>query len=112
MSHLAADAGKSFGWEGMQDVPPFVEHDPATAGWTRRRDDPNVLARRMHLEAHAGIQGLEICRPDELQRAARLFRRDGFVPIADVMDSDQLAKMQAACTALVAEKVAGTPGMI
>ena len=33
------------GWEEMVFVPPFTDHDPSTAGWSRKRDDPNVQKR-------------------------------------------------------------------
>ena len=45
-------------------------------------DDPGVEALRAHLRAHNGIRGLEICDPSEVKRAARIFRRDGFVVVA------------------------------
>ena len=77
MSHLAPDAGKNFGWEAMADVPPFAEHDPSTAGWERRRDDPNVQARVAHLNDNAGIKGLEVCAPHEIERIVEIFLRDG-----------------------------------
>jgi ectoine hydroxylase-related dioxygenase (phytanoyl-CoA dioxygenase family) len=113
MSHVAPDAGERFGWEGMKDVPPFVEgdkhYDPTTAGWKRRRDDPNVVARMEHLQANAGIKGLEICEPHELDRIVRIFLRDGFCAVNGVIDGERLPKVQAACTALIAERVAETP---
>jgi hypothetical protein len=109
MSHLAPDAGSRFGWEGMKDVPPFVEHDPSTARWQRKRDDPNVMSRMAHLQANAGIKGLEVCEPHELERIVKIFLRDGFCAVKDVIDEERLPKIQAACTALIAERVAETP---
>ena len=109
MSHLAPDAGSRFGWEGMKDVPPFVDHDPTSKGFERRRDDPNVLARMEHLKANAGIRGLEVCEPHELERIVKIFLRDGFCAVKDVIDEERLPKIQAACTGLIAERVAETP---
>ena len=101
MSHLAADAGSKFGWEGMAATPPFIHADPTTEGWTRSKGDPHVQARIKHLASHGGIKGLEVCRPDadgkyEVERVVRLFLRDGFVAVADVLEGEQLTSMQAA----------------
>ena len=67
---------------------PGVFHKGANQGeadanhWTlamqrRRRDDPGVLALREHLRENNGINGLELCEPHEVERAARIFHRDG-----------------------------------
>lgn len=53
-------------------------------------DDPEVCKLREHLREHNGIVGLEICAPDEVERAARIFRRDGFVVVRDLLDPQQL----------------------
>ena len=60
MSHLSADAGSRFGWEGMAAVPPYTRADPTTEGWSRSRDDANVQARMAHLKENGGIKGLEV----------------------------------------------------
>jgi ectoine hydroxylase-related dioxygenase (phytanoyl-CoA dioxygenase family) len=70
--------------------------DPSVAGWTRAYDDPNVVARREHLRAHNGMAGLEIVEPHDLERAAALFHRDGFVVVRDVLDAAHLARLRAA----------------
>ena len=80
-THLAPDAGAKFGWEGMADVPAFTSHDPVTEGWERRRDDPNIQQRRAHLEKNAGIKGLDICSPEEVDRIVTVFLRDGFAAV-------------------------------
>ena len=108
-SHRAPDAGVRFGWEGMRDVPPFLEHDPFTAGWQRRRDDPNVQARMRHLQEKSGIKGLEVCEPHEVERIVRIFLRDGFCAVSRIMDDERLAALQQACAELIAERVAETP---
>jgi len=77
----------------------------------RRRvyDDPQVVALREHLCAHNGLRGLEIVAPDEVARAARIFRRDGFVVVRDVLDAAQLARFRAGCTRILSDILA-VPG--
>ena len=90
------------GWEQMGSVPPFTSHDPATEGWARRRNDPRVVERMAHLRERSGIAGLEVVAPDDVEAAARLFLRDGFVVVRDVMSAAQLSRVQVASTKLVA----------
>lgn len=52
-------------------------------------DDARVQAVRDHLSQHNGIVGLEVLEPGEIERAVRLFRRDGFVVVRDALDADQ-----------------------
>ena len=61
-----------------------------------------VADLRTYLEAHNGMKGLEILEPSDVQHAAQLFRRDGFVVIANALTSEQtdfLAKGCAEATA-------------
>jgi len=44
---------------------------------TREPTDPGVQALKEHLVANNGIKGLEICEPHEVERATRIFHRDG-----------------------------------
>lgn len=57
-------------------------------------DDPGVEALREHLRQHNGIRGLEICTPDEVERAARIFHRDGFVVVRDLLNEEQLTRFR------------------
>jgi ectoine hydroxylase-related dioxygenase (phytanoyl-CoA dioxygenase family) len=50
---------------------------------------------RSHLEQHNGIKGLEILEPAEVDRAVRLFNRDGFVVVRDALTPKQLAFLKA-----------------
>ena len=60
-------------------------------GWASRSpDDPEVTALARHLERNAGIAGLEILEPSEIDRAVKLFHRDGFVVVDNLLDPDQL----------------------
>ena len=74
----------------------LVSGDPACASWTRAYDDPGVSALRENLRSHNGIKGLELVPPDNPQRAAELFNRDGFVAVRDALTPEQLARMKAA----------------
>jgi hypothetical protein len=88
--------------------PGFGVPDP-NAPATRRYDDPDVVALRAHLKAHNGIDGLEICAPDEVGRIARILRRDGFVVVRDLLDADQLERWRTGC-ARVLRQILEIPG--
>jgi ectoine hydroxylase-related dioxygenase (phytanoyl-CoA dioxygenase family) len=68
----------------------------AQLGWVGR--DPNasdIVAMREHLREQNGIRGLEILDPGDVERAVRVFDRDGFVVVADALTSEQLATLRA-----------------
>lgn len=69
------------------------------------RASPELEAMREHLIANSGLTGLEVLDSGEIERAVRIFRRDGFVVIRDVMNSEQLAGLRAGVTAVVKEIV-------
>jgi hypothetical protein len=62
-----------------------------------------VATLRAHLEANNGIKGLEILAPGDLAHAVELFRRDGFVVIADVLNDEQTEILASGCHAVIAE---------
>ena len=68
----------------------FGVPDPRAPG-VRVYDHPDVERLRMHLKRNNGIQGIEICGPAEVERAVRIFRRDGFVVVRDLLDAEHLA---------------------
>ncbi len=75
--------------------------------WTARSlDTPEVLAQRAYLEAHNGIKGLDILEPKDLKHAVDLFRRDGFVVIANVLNGEQTDVLAQGCTTVVREILA------
>jgi hypothetical protein len=78
----------------------------------RRRvyDDSEVSALRKHLRAHNGIHGLEMLEPHEIERAARIFFRDGFVVVRDVLSADELERWRAA-SARVLKQILQIPGV-
>ncbi len=94
----ATPANETMDAHGVPSIAPagFAQHDPRAP---RRRvyDDPEVNALREHLRQHNGLTGLEICEPDELERIARIFHRDGFVVVRDLLDAEQLARWRDAC---------------
>src|SRR5579872_173171 len=83
-----------------------------TAGFTaadprapRRRvyDDPEVVALREHLRRDNGLRGLEFVAPDEIDRAKRIFLRDGFVVVRDLLDPGTLETMREASARVLAQ---------
>ena len=59
--------------------------------------DPGVEALRSHLRQYNGIRGLEVCAQHEIKRAARIFHRDGFVVVRDLLNVEQLAYWREGC---------------
>ncbi len=57
-------------------------------------DDPSVEELRKKLEQHNGYHELDICDPDELERAATIFWRDGFVVVRDLLNEENLEKFR------------------
>jgi hypothetical protein len=87
----------------------FSAADPR-APKRRAYDDAEVCALREHLRAHNGIRGVEILEPHEIERAARIFFRDGFVVVKDVLNADQLERWRDA-SARVLRQILQTPGV-
>ena len=80
----------------------FPASDPS-APRHRVYDDPEVCQLRDHLRAHNGIRGLEICDPMEVDRAARIFHRDGFVVVRDLLDAETLERWREGCARVLKE---------
>jgi hypothetical protein len=72
----------------------LVAGDPRCATWTRSFDDPGVVALRQRLRERNGIPGLEVVRPDEIERATSLFHRDGFVAVSDAIQPGHLERLR------------------
>ena len=73
----------------------FSAADP-TAPKHRVYDDPEVCALRERLRRRNGMPGLEILEPHEIERARRIFFRDGFVVVRDLLDAEALAAFREA----------------
>ena len=80
--------GCELGWRGM---------DP---------DAPDIVAKRAYLEAHNGLAGIEILDPSEIERAVKLFRRDGFVIVRDALDAAQTQFLRTGVVEVVNDIVA------
>ena len=80
-----------------------IAADGLSAGWL---DAPETLAMRAHLEANNGIKGLDILQPGDTKHAVDLFRRDGFVVIANVLNSEQTEILRNGCHEVVSDILA------
>jgi hypothetical protein len=87
----------------------FTAADPKAPA-RRVYDDPEVVALREHLRRDNGLRGLEIVAPDEIERAKRIFQRDGFVVVRDLLDADTLEMMREA-SARVLGQILEIPGV-
>ncbi|MYD43830.1 MAG: phytanoyl-CoA dioxygenase family protein [Gammaproteobacteria bacterium] len=110
LMELRVSGPTEIGWD--RNLPPnehvdefgtIVTNDPGygapdpRAPSQRVRNHPEVQALRHHLELHNGIHGLEICEPSEVQRAAEIFHRDGFVVVKNALNPKNLTAMREAC---------------
>lgn len=68
--------------------------------------DSRLAALRTHLEANNGIKGLDILEPQDVSRAVQLFQRDGFVVVANILNSEQIEILRNGCMAVSAEILA------
>ena len=66
-------------------------------------NDPGVEALRSQLRQHNGIRGLEICEPHEIKRAARIFHRDGFVVVRDLLNAERLGRWREGCARVLGD---------
>lgn len=76
-------------------------------GWHGQNpDDPETSALRDYLAENNGLVGLEILDAHEVDRAVRIFRRDGFVVIRDVLTPEQLEFLRSGVLEVMREIVA------
>lgn len=68
--------------------------------------DPGVAALHTHLEANSGIKGFDILEPHDVSRAVQLFQRDGFVVVANILNSEQIETLRNGCMVVSAEILA------
>ena len=87
----------------------FSASDPR-APKRRVYDDPEVQSLREHLRRRNGMPGLEIVAPHDIERAARIFFRDGFVVVRDLIDTKMLEELRAA-SARVLRQILDIPGV-
>jgi hypothetical protein len=80
-------------------------------GWTRNYDNPHVRDLREYLQQNNGIKGLEICEPHEVEKAVRIFHRDGFVAVKNCLSPEILARMRATTDRAIMQAIeSGPPG--
>lgn len=58
----------------------------------RAYDHPDVQALRVQLREKNGLAGVEIVEPHEIDRAQRIFFRDGFVVVNNLLNPEQLER--------------------
>ncbi len=75
----------------------------------RAYDDAEVRRLRAHLKTNNGLKGLEIVDPHEVERATRIFYRDGFVVVRNLLSPDQLDEWREGC-ARVLKTILENPG--
>jgi hypothetical protein len=81
--------------------------DHAELGWFGiNRDSPEIVRQREYLEANTGLDGLEVLDPSEIDRAVKIFRRDGFVIVRDALDADQIELLRHGVVEVVNDIVA------
>mmetsp|Transcript_129738 Transcript_129738/g.361399 ORF Transcript_129738/g.361399 Transcript_129738/m.361399 type:complete len:387 (-) Transcript_129738:97-1257(-) len=118
--HRATDVGwdeRALPNETMDDHGRLLRHtafaiaDPR-APMRRSLDDPGVQQLRALLRERNGIRGLEICGSEEVDRAVRLFRRDGFVVVRNALDVAGLRRLREGVTRRLKELLSepGTDG--
>jgi ectoine hydroxylase-related dioxygenase (phytanoyl-CoA dioxygenase family) len=79
-------------------------------GWVGQDpNDPEFVAKRDYFEEANGLRGLEVIEAEEIERAVRIFYRDGFVVVRDVLDRDQLEYLRAGCDRVISEIMAHDP---
>lgn len=83
----------------------YGERDPYVPS-VREFDHPEVAELREYLRQHNGIRDLEICDPSEVDRAARIFHRDGFVVVKDLLTPTLLRQMREVCARYLREILA------
>jgi len=75
-----------------------------TVGWKdKSKDDPEVVRLRQHLQANSGIRGFEILKAGDVEQAVTLFRRDGFVVIENILNSEQIDFLAAGCEDVIGQ---------
>ena len=61
----------------------------------RKYDHPTVNKLREYLRVNnKGIHGLEMCEPHEIEKATRIFHRDGFVVIKNALSPSHLQSLK------------------
>lgn len=93
----ATAANETTDADGRHYVPELASRQVDPRAPARRvYDDPDVQALRARLKEKNGLVGVEMVEPHEIERAARIFFRDGFVVVKNLLDAERLATWRAA----------------
>ena len=79
---------------------PFAE-----LGWAQG-DPAGMKETRDYLAANNGIRGLERLQPTDIDDAVRIFYRDGFVVVENVLDEQQLRRLNQASERVIRDILA------
>ncbi len=60
-------------------------------------EDSQVQALRTYLKENNGLIDVELCEPDELDRITRIFHRDGFVVVKNLLLPEDLERFRQGC---------------
>ncbi len=69
-------------------------------------NNPDIERLRAHIEANGGIKRLEILNATDVERVVEVFRRDGFVVVADVLNGEQVEILADGCREVIDEVIA------
>ena len=62
-----------------------------------------LISLREHLKKNNGINDLQFCKPTEIEKAKRLFYKDGFVLVTDALKKGQLEFIKSGCERVINE---------
>ena len=77
----------------------------AELGWAQG-DPAGMEETRDYLAANNGIRGLERLQPKDIEDAVRIFYRDGFVVVENVLDEQQLRRLNQASERVIRDILA------
>ncbi len=80
--------------------------DAKAGNMSSSADATSFQQLRTYLDRSNGIKGLEILKADDVDNAVRLFRRDGFVVIRDILNEEQIDFLAAGCREVISEILA------
>lgn len=83
----------------------FAAMDPYAPSH-RSIESSDVETLRHFLRENNGIAGLEVCQPHELDRIARIFYRDGFVVVDNLLSVEQLDTWRTGCAEVLRDILA------
>jgi len=84
-----------------------MSQETGPADWPeQQKNNPKIIELKNHLQAHNGLKGLEILEANDIERAVKLFRRDGFVVVGGILDSEKIDILATGCKEVADEIIA------